>query len=97
MSTARMAPGGIFVAGNTVISTATTTTIKSSPGVLTTLVVTGGAAGTIDVYDNTAGSGTKLASFDSTNAIAGYRFDCAFDIGLTIVTSAATKISVNWI
>lgn len=56
----------------------------------------GGTAGTIIGYDNTAASGTILFSFDSTNALATYMFDVQFNIGLTIVTSAATKVSVSY-
>lgn len=84
------------VFSNTYISTAVTTTVKTGAGLLHTLVVNGGTAGTVIVYDNTAASGTILASFDSTNALNTYTFDCAFSTGLTIITSAATKVSVNW-
>lgn len=79
----------------TYISTATTTNIKTGTGLLHTLVVQGGTAGSIIVYDNTAASGTILASFDSTNALQTYTFDCTLNIGLTVVTSAATKLTVN--
>ncbi len=79
----------------TYISTATTTTIKSGAGFIHTLTVNGGTAGTIIVYDNTAASGTIIASFDSTNALATYTFDVTFSVGLTIITSAATKLTVS--
>ncbi|MCA1565826.1 MAG: hypothetical protein LC803_09350 [Acidobacteria bacterium] len=79
----------------TYISTATTTVVKSSPGTLRTIVVQGGTTGTIIGYDNTAASGTILFSFDTTNALATYTFDASFAIGLTVVTSAATKLTVN--
>jgi hypothetical protein len=80
----------------TYISTATTTVIKTGAGLLHTIVVNGGTAGTIIVYDNTAASGTIIASFDSTNALNTYTFNRAFSTGLTVITSAATKVSVNW-
>lgn len=76
------------------ISTATTTTVKSGTGFIQRIIVTGGTAGTIIIYDNTAGSGTQIANFDSTNAIATYEINAEFDTGLTIVTGAATKITV---
>ncbi len=79
------------------ISTATTTVLKSGSGYLRSITVTGGTAGTIIVYDNTAASGTILASFGSTNALATYTFEGEFDTGLTIVTSAATLLSVSFI
>jgi hypothetical protein len=76
------------------ITTATTTTVKSGAGTLRSIIVTGGTAGTIAITDNTTSGGTSIASFDSTNAIATYTFDAAFSTGLTIVTGAATKITV---
>lgn len=97
MATPLKTLGGVVATNNAVMSTATTTTIKTGAGYLHTIVVTGGTAGTIDVYDNTAASGTKLAAFSSTNAIASYTFDCAFQTGLTIITSAATNLSINFI
>lgn len=78
------------------ISTATTTVVKSGAGRLYGITVEGGTAGTIIVYDNTAGSGTVIASFDSTNALASYMFDVAFSTGLTVVTAAATKLTVSY-
>jgi hypothetical protein len=80
----------------TYISTATTTTAKTGAGILHSIVVQGGTTGTIIIYDNTAASGTILASFDTTNALATYSFNCLFTTGLTIITSAATKLTVNW-
>ena len=79
---------------STYISTATTTTAKSGVGLFHRLVVTGGTAGTIICYDNTAASGTILVSFDSTNAIASYEINATYAIGLTCVTGAATKLTV---
>lgn len=79
------------------ISTAATTVAKASSGELGYINVTGGTAGTIIVYDNTAASGTILASFDSTNALQTYEFGgIRFKIGLTVVTSAATKLTVSF-
>ena len=69
--------------------------MKSGTGVLHTLVVQGGVAGTIIGYDNTTASGTIVFSFDSTNALNTYTFDEEFVNGLTIVTSAATKLTAN--
>jgi hypothetical protein len=79
----------------TYISTATTTVCKTGAGLLHTLTVTGGTAGTIIGYDNTAASGTILFSFDSTNALATYTFNVSFAIGLTVVTAAATKCTIS--
>lgn len=81
---------------NNYIATATTTVIKTGAGILHTITVEGGTAGTIIVYDNTAASGTIIASFASTNAIQTYIFDVAFVTGLTIITAAATQLSVSY-
>lgn len=81
---------------NSYIITATTTVVKTGKGILHAITVEGGTAGTITVYDNTAASGTKLADFSSTNALQTYVFDVAFSTGLTIVTSAATSVSVAY-
>lgn len=78
------------------ISTAATTVVKTGAGMLHTIVINGGTAGTVVVYDNTAGSGTVIASFDSTNALATYTFDVSVATGITIVTGAATKLSVSY-
>jgi len=78
------------------ITSATTTTIKSGTGFLHAVTVTGGTAGTITVFDNTAGSGTAIATFSSTNALATYIFDVSFSTGLTVVTGAATNVTVSY-
>lgn len=78
------------------ISTATTTFVKVGAGHIHTINVQGGTAGTIIGYDNTVASGTVLFSYDSTNALATYTLDVIFGTGLTIVTSAATKLTVSW-
>lgn len=80
----------------TYISSATTTAVKASPGFLHTITVNGGTAGTIIIYNNTAASGAIIASFDSTNALETYTFDVIATVGITIVTSAATKITVSY-
>lgn len=79
----------------TYISTATTTVVKTGAGLLHTITVQGGTTGTIIGYDNTAASGTILFSFDTTVALATYTFDVSFAVGLTVVTSAATKLTVS--
>ena len=79
----------------TYISTATTTVVKTGAGLLHTIVVQGGTTGTIIGYDNTTASCTILFSFDSTNALASYQFNVSFAIGLTVVTSANTKLTVS--
>ena len=84
-----------FRNNGTYISTATTTVVKTGAGLLHTIVVQGGTTGTIIGYDNTAASGTILFSFDTTVALATYTFDVSFAVGLTVVTSANTKLTVS--
>lgn len=81
------------------ITTDTTTAIKSSPGVLHSICVnTPAATGTVTVYDNTAGSGTKIATITSFASVSGcFIYDVAFWTGLTIVTAtAAPDITVSY-
>lgn len=78
------------------ISTATTTTIKSGAGFLHTITITEAVASTIIVYDNTAGSGTILASFVASAAVGTYHFNVSFGTGLTIVTAGASKLTTSY-
>lgn len=79
----------------TFINTATTTVVVTGQGTLVNIIINGGTTGTITIYDNTAASGTKIADFDTTNSIASIPFGSKFAKGLTVVTSAATKLTVN--
>lgn len=76
------------------ISSATTTTAKSGAGILRSIVVNTTAAGTITVYDNTAGSGTVIAVLKASIVENSYIYDLAFTTGLTIVTAAASDLTV---
>lgn len=78
------------------ISSATTTVVKTGAGFLRSITVTETAAGAITVYDNTAGSGTVIAVLKASIGERTYTFDVAFTTGLTIVTAAASKITVAY-
>lgn len=78
------------------ISSATTTTIKSGAGFLHTITITESVASTIIVYDNTAGSGTIIASFVASAAVGTYKFNVSFGTGLTIVTAGASKLTTSY-
>lgn len=78
------------------ITSATTTTVKSGKGVLRSININTTAAGAITVYDNTAASGTKIATFPSSAVVGTRDFGCRFGTGLTIVTAAASDITVIW-
>lgn len=74
------------------ITTNATTTLRNIPvgGVLRRLIIGNpGSAWVIDVYDNTAGSGTLLASFNPT-AMGYIACDLQYSQGLTVVTSGTT-------
>lgn len=81
------------------IASATTTTAKSGIGRFYQLVINKPVAnGVITIYDNTAASGTKIATITLPATLLQ---DCVslnfggavFGTGLTIVTSAATDIT----
>lgn len=78
------------------IASATTTVVKSGSGHLHSIVVNATAAGTITIYDNTAASGTKLGTLKTSIVEGTYLYDCQFSTGLTIVTGAASDITVTY-
>lgn len=87
-----------YISGSvTSISTGVTTLVATGTCTLHTITVTGGTTGTIKVYDALTATGTAKIDFDTTNALATYTFDIAFATGMTIVTSAATKLTVSWL
>lgn len=78
-------------------TTATTTTVKSAPGALWRVVLNKPvASSTITIYDNTAASGTKIATITNTTDVKPYFLDFGlrFETGLTIVTSGADDVTV---
>jgi bifunctional ADP-heptose synthase (sugar kinase/adenylyltransferase) len=77
------------------ISTATTTVVDSGAGTLDRIIINTTTASTITVYDNTAASGTKIATIaasvpNGTNLV----YNLKFNTGLTIVTAGASDITV---
>jgi hypothetical protein len=81
---------------NSYISTATTTTVKSGAGFLHSITIGETAAGAITIYDNTAGSGTVLAVLKASIAEQTFTFNTPYSTGLTIVTAAASKLTVSY-
>lgn len=80
------------------ISTNTTTTVKTGSGFLHTLTINNiGTSGSIIIYDNTAGSGTKIGTI-ALPAIVGITmlYDIYFSIGLTIVTTGGPDITISY-
>lgn len=87
-------PNGNYV---TTITTATTTTIANFPIVVSEVRVLGGTLGNVTVYDSPTGSGAVVIpgfSPDKGQLLIG----CAsnFSIGCTVVTAAATIVTVTW-
>ena len=81
------------------IAGAATTVVKNGIGVLKRIIVNKAvASGVINIYDNTAGSGTKIGTITNPAVLLhsqiSLEFDCKFSTGLTIVTSAADDITV---
>jgi len=81
---------------STYISTATTTTVKTGRGNVARLVLGETAAGAITVYDNTAASGTVICVLKASIAEGVYDLGVRFQTGLTVVTAAASKVTVVW-
>jgi hypothetical protein len=75
------------------ISANGTYTLKLGSGILHKLLVTDNV-GSITIYDNTAGSGTTIASFDATAFGGEIAFKAPFNIGLTVVTTGNAKLTV---
>ena len=77
-----------------------TTVVKSGPGMLHAITINAGAATeTITIYDNTAGSGTKIGTITipASPQNVTLTYDVNFWIGLTIVTAvAASDITVSF-
>lgn len=82
------------------ISTDATTVVKSGAGVLNAVTVNtkGTVASTVTIYDNTAASGTVIATIDSLNLSGQFLFSVAFTTGLTVVTTGtvAPNITVSY-
>lgn len=78
------------------IPTATTTTVKTGTGVLHSITVGAKGLGAYVVYDNTAGSGTKIADNLGSTVETTDVYDVAFTTGLTIVTAGASKLTVTY-
>lgn len=95
------ATGTMQMAGNSFrnIAGAATTVVKSGAGVLVGIVISRPISlGVITIYDNTAASGTKIATMTNPLALlqqqASLDFGLTFATGLTVVTSAADDLTV---
>ena len=83
------------------VLTATTTTAKSGAGTLKAIIINRAiASSVITIYDNTAASGTKIATITQPAAVlqttAFLPYDVNFSTGLTVVTSSTDDITIVW-
>lgn len=86
----------------TPITTATTTVIKASAGLLHAIIINKHVASqAITIYDNTSAAGTKIGTITPGAALLSdppfpATYDCVFGTGLTIVTAGASDLTVIW-
>lgn len=78
------------------ITTATTTVVKNSAGFLHAITVNTTAAGSITVYDNTAASGTVIAVLKASVGEQTFTYNVSCSNGITVVTAAASDITVSY-
>lgn len=79
------------------VAGAATTVISTGPCVLHAITFNTTAASAVTVYDNTAASGTKIATFAASVPIgASPIFDVKCLTGLTIVTAGASDLTVSF-
>jgi hypothetical protein len=81
------------------ILSATTTVCKSGFGKLSKIVINKAvASAVVTVYDNTAGSGTIIATITMPAVLLQTHvtldYECHFGTGLTVVTSSTADITV---
>jgi len=75
----------------------TTRVVKTGPGILKAIVgnLLQGAS-VVNVYDNTAGSGTLIATIQSANTTpVSLNYNVAFTTGLTIVTTGSNNTNLT--
>ena len=80
------------------IKTATTTVIHATGkgGGLVAITINGGTMGSITIYDNGAASGTEVAIIAIPVAGQVFPYSAKLSTGLTIVTAAATNLTVTY-
>ena len=84
---------------NNVSGAGATTAVKTSFGSLIGVTINGvTTAGTITIYDNTAGSGTTIATIASAAVAQGqfYPYPADFNTGLTVVHTNTMNFTVTY-
>lgn len=82
------------------ISSASTTTVKSGPGVFGSIIFNKvNSLSTVTIYDNTAGSGSIIGAITHPVTLLASQYsllyNCKFSTGLTVVTSSSDDITVT--
>jgi hypothetical protein len=76
------------------IAYAGTTVVSTGAGVLKRIVVNTTANGAITVYDSESATGRVIAILKASVAEGSFEYDVEFGTGLTVVTAAASDITV---
>lgn len=76
------------------IADTASTLVKSGAGYLHAIIVNNSPAGSLTVYDNTAGSGTKIATLKASITEGTYTFNCQFDNGLYVIPAAVGDYTI---
>jgi len=96
LTTNRLNNEPIYSYAGIVLAAPTTSVVKSGAGTLHAIIINKAVAtGVITVYDNTAGSGTVIATITQPAAVLSTSYvllyDVSFATGLTIVTATAAQ------
>lgn len=85
-----------YLDGSSSSNTATTTVVKSGAGFLHAVNIVGvTTAGTVTLYDNTAGNGTGIAAITGA-AVSSYPFNVSFGTGLTVGVLGTLKVVISY-
>ena|SRR3990167_1017881 len=68
--------------------------IKSGTGFLSTVIINTTTAGVITLYDNTAASGTKIATLKASIGEGFYQYQCKFTNGLWADSTSNSDFTV---
>lgn len=78
------------------MASAATTTVKTGPGILHAIVVNNvGATASVTIWDNTAASGTLIATISPGISGLTTVYDVSFNTGLTVTTAGGTAPNIT--
>lgn len=78
------------------ISTASTTTLKPGPGTLEHVIVNTAQLGSqVQLFDSLTGSGTPIATIDTSNSAKVLTYDLDFSTGLTVVVTGSVPPDIT--